>query len=61
MILINHKQVGVISWGLKDVCTTEEDASVTRDFHTNLFSPKVQAFLKQYLGDESIDTPLQFI
>ncbi|KAF4077323.1 hypothetical protein AMELA_G00206780 [Ameiurus melas] len=44
-------QVGVISWGLKDTCVSTVAPEETRDFHTNLFSPNVQVFLKQYLGD----------
>ncbi|NP_001244043.1 complement factor B/C2A precursor [Ictalurus punctatus] len=44
-------QVGVISWGLNDTCATNVDPKDTRDFHTNLFSPIVQDFLKLYLDD----------
>ncbi|KAB5548789.1 hypothetical protein PHYPO_G00059630 [Pangasianodon hypophthalmus] len=54
-------QLGVISWGLKDICVTGGDSTETRDFHTNLFSPKVQDFLKKYLGNGDIDTPLNFL
>ncbi|KAK3555825.1 hypothetical protein QTP86_029048, partial [Hemibagrus guttatus] len=55
-------QVGVISWGLIDICTTGEKQNVdARDFHINLFHPKVRSFLEQYLGNEEIDTPLHFI
>ncbi|XP_060746788.1 complement factor B-like [Tachysurus vachellii] len=55
-------QVGVISWGLMDICSNvdkqKEDA---RDFHINLFDQKVQEFLEKHLGNEDIDTPLHFI
>lgn len=61
MILINHAQVGVISWGLKDTCASGENPEDTRDFHIDLFSPKVQDFLKEYLGNGDIDTPLTFV
>lgn len=59
-ILFNHKQVGVISWGLKDKCAHKERSTDTKDFHTNLFSPEVQSFLKEYLGNEDLD-PLHFL
>ncbi|KAG9265876.1 complement factor B-like [Astyanax mexicanus] len=45
-------QVGVVSWGLKDVCEVEKPVN-TRDFHVDLFNPEVQKFLKEYLGDET--------
>lgn len=61
MILINHAQVGVISWGLKDTCAFGGNEQDTRDFHIDLFSPQVQDFLQKYLGDGDIDTPLTFI
>lgn len=61
-ILMNHKQVGVISWGLIDVCPTGEDNNLeARDFHIDLFHPKIRDFLEQYLGNDEIDTPLHFI
>uniref|UniRef100_A0A8B9K8E8 C3/C5 convertase n=1 Tax=Astyanax mexicanus TaxID=7994 RepID=A0A8B9K8E8_ASTMX len=44
--------VGVVSWGLKDVCEVEKPVN-TRDFHVDLFNPEVQKFLKEYLGDET--------
>ncbi|XP_046724303.1 uncharacterized protein LOC124398258 [Silurus meridionalis] len=53
-------QVGIISWGLKDICETEMEKVDGRDFHIHLFDPEVQTFLKKYLGDEDIDTPLNF-
>ncbi|CAB1333127.1 unnamed protein product [Coregonus sp. 'balchen'] len=59
-------QVGVISWGTKDLCpggssdVQQESDDESRDFHINLF--KVVPFLKKYLGDESQDyEPLQFL
>uniref|UniRef100_A0AAY5EBZ0 C3/C5 convertase n=1 Tax=Electrophorus electricus TaxID=8005 RepID=A0AAY5EBZ0_ELEEL len=55
-------QVGIISWGLKDVCKDKTQSIETaRDFHTNLFSPEVQAFLKKYLGDGKRGAPLTFL
>ncbi|XP_076835639.1 complement factor B-like [Brachyhypopomus gauderio] len=55
-------QVGIISWGLKDICTDEtQSVETARDFHTNLFSPEVQDFLKQYLGDGKRGAPLTFL
>ncbi|KAB5548790.1 hypothetical protein PHYPO_G00059640 [Pangasianodon hypophthalmus] len=55
-------QVGIVSWGLKDVHAADAASEETaRDFHTNLFSPEVQAFLKQYLGDEITGEPLTFL
>ncbi|XP_076835641.1 complement factor B-like isoform X2 [Brachyhypopomus gauderio] len=55
-------QVGIISWGLKDICTDKtQSVETARDFHTNLFSPEVQAFLKQYLGDGKRGAPLTFL
>ncbi|XP_053334423.1 complement factor B-like isoform X1 [Clarias gariepinus] len=54
-------QVGVISWGLEDTCVTSGDRIDTRDFHVDLFDPKVRDFLQDYLGDEDIDTPLHFL
>ncbi|XP_062867465.1 complement factor b, like [Trichomycterus rosablanca] len=55
-------QVGIVSWGLKDGCAAGVQFDETaKDFHIDLFSPKIQAFLKQYLGNEKIDTPLNFI
>ncbi|KAK1788177.1 hypothetical protein P4O66_016642, partial [Electrophorus voltai] len=55
-------QVGIIGWGLKDVCKDKTQSIETaRDFHTNLFSPEVQAFLKKYLGDGKRGAPLTFL
>ncbi|XP_073727309.1 complement factor B-like [Misgurnus anguillicaudatus] len=57
-------QVGIVSWGVKDMCTrspkpkSEKDS---RDYHTNLFSPEIRSFLKKYLGNERIGTPLTFL
>ncbi|KAI5096744.1 complement factor B isoform X1 [Silurus meridionalis] len=53
-------QVGIISWGLKDICEDEMEKVDGRDFHIHLFDPEVQNFLQKYLGDEEIDTPLNF-
>ncbi|XP_027032558.1 complement factor B-like isoform X1 [Tachysurus fulvidraco] len=55
-------QVGVISWGLKDICLNgDKQTQDARDFHIDLFDQKVQDFLVQYLGNEDIDTPLHFL
>ncbi|XP_036443834.1 complement factor b, like [Colossoma macropomum] len=57
-------QVGVVSWGLKDLCTGEvkyDELSTARDFHIDLFNPEVQNFLQMYLGDEQRGTPLTFL
>ncbi|KAL7853739.1 hypothetical protein AOLI_G00205830 [Acnodon oligacanthus] len=58
-------QVGVLSWGLKDLCTEEEfspdEREKARDFHIDLFNPEVQNFLKKYLGDETRGTALTFL
>ncbi|XP_065143183.1 complement factor B-like [Paramisgurnus dabryanus] len=57
-------QVGIVSWGVKDMCAhsskpkSEKDS---RDYHTNLFSPEIRSFLKKYLGNERIGTPLTFL
>nr|XP_055035658.1 complement factor B-like [Misgurnus anguillicaudatus] len=57
-------QVGIVSWGVKDMCArspkpkSEKDS---RDYHTNLFSPEIRSFLKEYLGNERIGTPLTFL
>ncbi|CAM4669262.1 unnamed protein product [Leuciscus chuanchicus] len=57
-------QVGVISWGVKDICTTGKPDPVsqanTRDYHTNLFSADIQSFLKEHLGNDVIGNPLKF-
>ncbi|XP_026051750.1 complement factor b, like isoform X2 [Carassius auratus] len=57
-------QVGVVSWGVKNVCKDNRNPrsdSNTRDYHTSLFSPEVRTFLKRYLGDEKLGTPLTFL
>ncbi|KAI4887855.1 hypothetical protein NFI96_001662 [Prochilodus magdalenae] len=57
-------QVGVVSWGLKDPCSDQyinEVLDNTRDFHVDLFNPKVQEFLKLYLGDGTRGAPLTFL
>lgn len=60
--LINLEQVGIVSWGLKDVQTADAVPDERdRDFHTNLFSPEVQTFLKQYLGDDNRGEHLSFL
>ncbi|XP_065143181.1 complement factor B-like isoform X1 [Paramisgurnus dabryanus] len=57
-------QVGIVSWGVKNMCArspkpkSEKDS---RDYHTNLFSPEIRSFLKKYLGNERIGTPLTFL
>ncbi|XP_028275293.1 complement C2 [Parambassis ranga] len=45
-------QVGVLSWGIADVCKLSESASHSdfRDFHIDLF--KIMPWLKQHLGEE---------
>uniref|UniRef100_A0AAR2LJW5 C3/C5 convertase n=1 Tax=Pygocentrus nattereri TaxID=42514 RepID=A0AAR2LJW5_PYGNA len=57
-------QVGVVSWGLKDLCTGSDnygELATARDFHIDLFNPGVQDFLKLYLGNETRGTPLTFL
>uniref|UniRef100_A0A673G2I9 C3/C5 convertase n=1 Tax=Sinocyclocheilus rhinocerous TaxID=307959 RepID=A0A673G2I9_9TELE len=57
-------QVGIVSWGVKDLCKDTrkpKSDSHTRDYHTSLFSPEVRKFLKRYLGDEKLGTPLTFL
>ncbi|KAJ1134566.1 hypothetical protein NDU88_001017 [Pleurodeles waltl] len=59
-LVINHRQryiqVGVISWGVANLCINMNRASMTkpyaRDFHTNLF--KVLPWLESRLKDEGI-------
>ncbi|XP_016109746.1 complement factor B-like isoform X2 [Sinocyclocheilus grahami] len=57
-------QVGVISWGVKDVCkekrsfTSDADS---RDYHSNLFSEKILSFLKKHLENDRIGQPLKFL
>ncbi|XP_020953515.1 complement factor B isoform X1 [Sus scrofa] len=56
--LIIHKksrfiQVGVISWGVVDICKRQQQApSYARDFHINLY--KVLPWLKEKLKDEDL-------
>ncbi|XP_051536340.1 complement factor B-like [Myxocyprinus asiaticus] len=57
-------QVGVVSWGVKDLCgQTLKPSSVkdSRDYHTNLFSPDIRSFLKLYTGNDEVGTPLTFL
>ncbi|XP_069093304.1 complement factor B-like [Pleurodeles waltl] len=59
-LVINHRQryiqVGVISWGVANLCINMNRASMTksyaRDFHTNLF--KVLPWLESRLKDEGL-------
>ncbi|XP_043077998.1 complement factor B-like [Puntigrus tetrazona] len=58
-------QVGVISWGSKDVCkekrgkfTSDADS---RDYHSNLFSARIQSFLKEHIENDRIGNPLTFL
>uniref|UniRef100_A0AAY5F406 C3/C5 convertase n=1 Tax=Electrophorus electricus TaxID=8005 RepID=A0AAY5F406_ELEEL len=46
-----------------DISCKDKTQSIetARDFHTNLFSPEVQAFLKKYLGDGKRGAPLTFL
>ncbi|KAK9955548.1 hypothetical protein ABG768_015412 [Culter alburnus] len=56
-------QVGVLSWGVKELCKRNLDPlseAHTRDYHINLFSEKIQSFLKEHLGNDNIDHPLSF-
>ncbi|XP_056117955.1 complement factor B-like [Rhinichthys klamathensis goyatoka] len=57
-------QVGVVSWGVKDICTKRNPNPVsqadTRDYHTNLFSADILSFLKKHLGNDAIANPLTF-
>uniref|UniRef100_A0A672PB97 C3/C5 convertase n=1 Tax=Sinocyclocheilus grahami TaxID=75366 RepID=A0A672PB97_SINGR len=53
-----------IGWGVKDLCKdtrTPKSDSHTRDYHTSLFSAEVREFLKRYLEDEKLGTPLMFL
>uniref|UniRef100_A0A673G6L8 C3/C5 convertase n=1 Tax=Sinocyclocheilus rhinocerous TaxID=307959 RepID=A0A673G6L8_9TELE len=55
---------GDIIFGMKDLCKDTrkpKSDSHTRDYHTSLFSPEVRKFLKRYLGDEKLGTPLTFL
>ncbi|XP_062867239.1 complement factor B-like isoform X1 [Trichomycterus rosablanca] len=53
-------QLGVVSWSSSKECPPLNKRQ-TRDFHTNLFNPKIREFLKEHLGDEKIDAPLHFL
>ncbi|XP_077089471.1 complement factor B [Siphateles boraxobius] len=56
-------QVGVVSWGVKDICTKNPNPvsqAHTRDYHTNLFSADILSFLKEHLGNDTIGNPLTF-
>ncbi|XP_055722398.1 complement factor B-like isoform X1 [Salvelinus fontinalis] len=60
-------QVGVISWGVKDLCMGNNipkplSTATTRDYHINLF--RMQKFLKEHLGEKKNETnyePLKFV
>ncbi|CDQ67356.1 unnamed protein product [Oncorhynchus mykiss] len=59
-------QVGVISWGVKDLCMGNIpkplSTATTRDYHINLF--RMQKFLKEHLGEKKNETnyePLKFV
>ncbi|KAK7130981.1 hypothetical protein R3I94_016198 [Phoxinus phoxinus] len=57
-------QVGIVSWGVKDLCARNPSASSdaqSRDYHTSLFSAEVLSFLKVYLGDGTLGIPLTFL
>uniref|UniRef100_A0A8C2ESK7 C3/C5 convertase n=1 Tax=Cyprinus carpio TaxID=7962 RepID=A0A8C2ESK7_CYPCA len=57
-------QVGIISWGVKDICkgskkfTSDADS---RDYHSNLFSKRIRSFLKEHLENDRIGNPLTFL
>ncbi|XP_067280663.1 complement factor B-like [Pseudorasbora parva] len=56
-------QVGIVSWGVKDICAKDPNSRSkedTRDYHTNLFSEKIQLFLKEHLGNDQIGHSLSF-
>ncbi|XP_048021310.1 complement factor B-like isoform X2 [Megalobrama amblycephala] len=57
-------QVGVVSWGVKDLCSKRNPDPLsqahTRDYHANLFSEKIQSFLKEHLGNYTIGHALSF-
>ncbi|XP_064869634.1 complement factor B-like isoform X4 [Oncorhynchus nerka] len=59
-------QVGVISWGVKDLCMGNipkpPSTATTRDYHINLF--RMQKFLKEHLGEKKNEInyePLKFV
>uniref|UniRef100_A0A8C1P9C4 C3/C5 convertase n=1 Tax=Cyprinus carpio TaxID=7962 RepID=A0A8C1P9C4_CYPCA len=58
------KTVGVVSWGVKDVCREKRsfisDAD-SRDYHSNLFSEEIRSFLKEHLENDRIGQPLTFL
>ncbi|XP_067864985.1 complement factor B-like [Heterodontus francisci] len=49
--LYRYVQVGVVSWGVEDLCSTDSLPSHARDFHINLF--EVMGWLKQHLGNST--------
>ena len=61
--LILPLKVGVVSWGVEDICkgqTVVLSHEHTRDYHINLF--KVQPFLKEHLGNRTAKyAPLTFL
>ncbi|RXN19433.1 complement factor B-like protein [Labeo rohita] len=58
-------QVGVISWGVTDICRGNSNrftsVSDSRDYHSNLFSEKIRSFLKEHLENDNIGNPLTFL
>ncbi|XP_041937878.1 complement factor B-like [Alosa sapidissima] len=46
-------QVGVISWGVQDICTggSEKSSATHRDYHISLFKVQVRQFLKDNVKD----------
>ncbi|KAI2651277.1 Complement factor B [Labeo rohita] len=57
-------QVGVISWGAKDICKEKSrhtSVADSRDYHSNLFSEKIRSFLKEHLEKDTIGNPLTFL
>ncbi|XP_073680381.1 complement factor B-like isoform X1 [Garra rufa] len=57
-------QVGVISWGTKDICKGKNkftSVADSRDYHSNLFSEKIRSFLKEHLESDDIGHPLTFL
>ncbi|XP_078061705.1 complement factor B-like [Mustelus asterias] len=55
--LYRYVQVGVVSWGVKDMCMERRLPTDARDFHINLF--KVLGWLKQHLVNSTrfLDLP----
>ncbi|KAL1252859.1 hypothetical protein QQF64_017552 [Cirrhinus molitorella] len=57
-------QVGVISWGVKDICKENSgfnSVADSRDYHSNLFSEKIRSFLKEHLENDDIGNPITFL